>query len=100
MDGEGGGGGQGRIDHFIAGPSEEFLIVEHPKEDHNEREFKRLIMAESWTNWKSLKQEKHHKRGPHLNIIASILGLLKTFSEIIVASKCDPLARIGKQAVS
>ena len=38
--------------------------------------------------------------GPQLNIIASILGLLKTFSEIIVASKCDPLARIGKQAVS
>ena len=30
------------------------------------------------------------------NIIASILDLLKTFSEIIVASKCGPLARIEK----
>ena len=36
------------IDHFTldlpilnAGPSEEFLIVDHPKEDHKEREFKR-----------------------------------------------------------
>ena len=51
-------------------------------------------------NWKHLKQEKHHISGPHLNIIASILDLLKTFSEIIVASKCGPLARIEKQAVS
>ena len=26
-----------------AGPSEKFLTVDHPKEDHNEREFKHLI---------------------------------------------------------
>ena len=28
-----------------AGPSENFLIVDHPKEDHNEWEFKRLIIG-------------------------------------------------------
>ena len=28
-----------------AGPSETFLIVEHPVEDHNERQFKRLILG-------------------------------------------------------
>ena len=71
------------------------------EEDHNKQEFKRLILAEFWTNWKSLlKQEMHHLSGPQLNIIASIFDLLKTFSEIIVASKCGPLARIKKQAVS
>ena len=45
----------GGIDHFTltfrkgpiltAGPSEEFLIVDHPKEEHNKREFKRLIIG-------------------------------------------------------
>ena len=38
--------------------------------------------------------------GPQLNIIASILALLKIFSEVIVASKCVSLARIEKQAMS
>ena len=33
---------------------------------------------------------------PKLNIAASILELLKKFSEVIVASKCGPLARIEK----
>ena len=28
------------------GPSKEFLIADHPKEDHNEREFKRYIIDE------------------------------------------------------
>ena len=28
-----------------AGPSENFVIADHPKEDHNEREFKRLIIG-------------------------------------------------------
>ena len=37
--------------------------------------------------------------GPHLNIIASILELLKILSEVIVASKCGPLAWIEKQTV-
>ena len=45
----------GEIHHFtldlwkgpvlIAGSSEEFLIVDHLKEDHKEREFKRLIIG-------------------------------------------------------
>ena len=28
-----------------AGPSENFLIVEHPKEDHNEQEFNRSVIG-------------------------------------------------------
>ena len=68
----------------------------HLKEDHNEREFKRLIIGGILDQLKSLlKQEKHHISGPKLNIIASILDLLRTFSETIVASKCGPLAKIG-----
>ena len=38
--------------------------------------------------------------GPELNVIASILELVKIFCEVIVASKCGPLARIEKQAIS
>ena len=33
-------------------------------------------------------------------MIASILELLKIFSDVIVASKCGPLAKIEKQAIS
>ena len=33
-------------------------------------------------------------------MITSILELLKIFSKVIVASKCGPLAKIEKQAVS
>ena len=29
-----------------SGPAEKFLIVDHPKEDHHEREFKRVILGE------------------------------------------------------
>ena len=35
--------------------------------------------------------------GLQLSIIASILELLKILSEVIVASKCSPLARAEKQ---
>ena len=45
---------------------------------------------------KAYKQEKHHISGPQLNIIVSILDLLKIFSEVIVASKCGPLASLPK----
>ena len=38
--------------------------------------------------------------GPQLIVIASILELLKLFSEVIVAPKCGPLAGIEKQATS
>ena len=37
--------------------------------------------------------------GTQLNIRASTLDLLKIFSEVIVAFKCVPLARIGKQGL-
>ena len=37
---------------------------------------------------------------PQLNIIASILELLKIFSEVISAFKCGPLAKIEKQTMS
>ena len=49
---------------------------------------------------KAYKQEKHHISGPQLNIIASILDLLKIFSEVIVASKCGPLASFQKHSMS
>ena len=38
--------------------------------------------------------------GLPLNIIASILELLKILYEVIVASKCCPLAWVEKQAMS
>ena len=28
-----------------AGPSEKFVIVDHPKENHNEQEFKHLVIG-------------------------------------------------------
>ena len=77
-------------------PSEKFLFVDHQKENHNEREFKPKIIGEIL----NLPKEPSKTReapiiiGPQLNIIASILELLKIFSEVIVASKCGPLARI------
>ena len=37
---------------------------------------------------------------PQLNVIVSILELQKMLSEVIVASKCGPLAWIEKQAMS
>ena len=59
------------IDHFTldflkrssnnGGPSEKFLIVDHPKEDHNEREFKHLIIDGILD---LLEQEKHQISGP------------------------------------
>ena len=74
----------------------------HPKEDHNKREFEPMITDEILDLPK--KSSKTRKAsiisGPQLNIIASILELLKIFSEVIVASKCGPLARIEKQAMS
>ena len=83
-------------------PSEKFLFVEHPKENHNEREFKRQIIGEilDQPRKSSKTREASIISGPQLNIIASILEPLKIFSEVIVASKCGPLAIIAKQAVS
>ena len=35
-----------------------------------------------------------HISGPQLNIIASMLDLLKISSEVVVGSKCGPLAKV------
>ena len=76
--------------------------MEHPKENHNEREFKRQIIGEilDQPRKSSKTREASIISGPQLNIIASILEPLKIFSEVIVASKCGPLAIIAKQTVS
>ena len=49
------------------------------------------LEAEFWKNKRSI-----HISGPQLNITASIMDLLKIFSEVIAASKCGLLARIEK----
>ena len=72
--------------------------MDHPKEDLNEREFKRLIISGILDQLEmfSKTREASYKWFTIINIIPSILDLLKIFSEIIVASKCGPLARIEK----
>ena len=99
----------GEIYHFTfwkapilnAGPSEEFLFVCHPKEDHNEREFKPQIIAGilNLPKKSSKTREASIISGSQLNIITSILELLKILSEVIAVSKCGPLARTEKQAM-
>ena len=76
--------------------------MDHPKEDHNEREFKPLLIDEilDLPKKSSKTRETSIISGPQLNIITPILELLKIFSEVIVASKCGLLGRIEKQAVS
>ena len=68
--------------------------MDHPKEDHNEREFKPLIKGEilELPKKSSKTREASIVSGPQLNIIASILELLKIFSEVTEESKCGPLA--------
>ena len=75
--------------------------MDHLKEDHNEREVKSLIIGEILDLPKNSCKTRETSiiSGPQLNIIASILELLKIFSEVIVASKCNPLGRIEKQAM-
>ena len=72
--------------------------MEHPKEDHNEREIISKILDLPKKSFKT--RDASIISGPQLNIIASILELLKIFSEVIVASKCGPLAKIEKRAMS
>ena len=72
--------------------------MEHPKEDHNEREIISEILDLPKKSSKT--RDASIISGPQLNIIASILELLKIFSEVIVASKCGPLAKIEKRAMS
>ena len=66
----------GKIDHFTLGLLtlslhllKSFLLwIIQTKTTVNESLNVRL-QTEFWTNWKSLKQEKHHISDPHLNII-------------------------------
>ena len=76
--------------------------MDRPKEDHNKREFKLKIIGEilDLPKKSSKTKEASIMSVPQLNIITSILELLKIFSEVIVASKCAPLATIEKQAMS
>ena len=62
--------------------------MDHPKEEQNKREFKRYIIGGilDLLQRSPLKQEKHRISGPQMNIIASILELLKTLSEVIEKS--------------
>ena len=99
---------KGKIGHFTldlvkrSDTSEKFLIVDHSKEDHSEREFKcQAIGGILELPKKSSKtREASIVSGSQLNAIASTMDLLKKFSEVTVASKCGPKARIEKQAMS
>ena len=68
------------------------------KNDHKEREFKRLIIG--GILGLLLKSSKTKEVSYKWSAILSILDLLKIFSELIVASKCGRLATIEKQAMS
>ena len=76
--------------------------MNYPKEDHNEREFKHLIIGEILDLPKESSETREASiiSGPQLSITTLILELLKIFSEVIVASKYGPLARIEKQSMS
>ena len=93
-----------KIGHFTldlvkrSDTSEKFLIVDHSKEDHSEREFKCQAIGGILELPK--KSSKTIVSGSQLNAIASTMDLLKKFSEVTVASKCGPKARIEKQAMS
>ena len=72
--------------------------MDHPKEDHNEREFKHLIISRILDLIEKSSQTKEvlYKWSTTL----SILDFLEIFSEVIGASKCDSLAKMEKQAMS
>ena len=72
--------------------------MDHPKEDPNQGEIIGEILNPPKKCPKT--REASSISSPQLNIIASILKLLKIFSEVIVASKCGPLAKIEKQVMS
>ena len=72
--------------------------MDHLKEDHNEREFKHLIIGGILDLLE--KSSKTREASYKWSTILSILDLLKIFSEVIGASKHGPLARIGKQSMS
>ena len=65
-------------------------------------------LLETFDYWQNLGLSKKSSKtwevsiwsGPRLNIIAWKLELLEIFSEVIVASKCGPLAGVEKEAMS
>ena len=62
------------------------------------------LKLKSWTKWKSSQNKKsisYKWFTIQLNVIASILELLKIFSEItVVSTKCGPQARIENLIMS
>ena len=83
-----------------AGPSANFLIVDHPKGDHNEREFKRLIVGRILDQLE--KSFKTREASCKLSTIK--YNIIKTWpSQNIIwnnsSIQIGPLARIEKQAV-
>ena len=72
--------------------------MDHPKEDHNERDFKHLIIGGILDLLE--KSSKTREASYKWSTALLILDILKIFSEVIVASKRGPLARIEKQAMS
>ena len=76
--------------------------MNHPKEDHNQREFKSYIIDRilDLPKKNSTTREALIISSPHLKITAPILKLLKIWRKLIVASTCGSLARIEKQAIS
>ena len=71
--------------------------LDHQKEDHDEREFKYLIIGRILD---LLKKSSKTREAPYKwSTTLSILDL-KIFSEVIVPSKRDPPARIEKHAMS
>ena len=87
-----------KVQYLNVGSFEKFLIAEHPKEDHNEQDFKCYIIGRILDLLK--KSSKTREGSIKLSMTASILDLLKILSEVIVAFKCGPLVRIEKQAIS
>ena len=93
------------IDHFTldllkrsnAGLSEKFLIVDHSKENHNEREFNRQIIGGILD---LLKKKKHLYKWSTNECNSFNTRASKKLFEVIVAPKCGPLARIEIQAMS
>ena len=72
--------------------------MDYPKEDHNERKFKHLIIGGILDLLK--KSSNTREASYKWSTTLSILDLFKIFSEVTVASKRGPPARIEKQAMS
>ena len=72
--------------------------MDHPNEDHIEREFKHLIIGGILDLL--VKSSKTREASYTWSTTLLILGLLKIFSEVIGVSKRGPSPKIEKQAIS